>query len=300
MENQTSIIKLLNSLSTSDSNNYEILKRQVLLENLKSLNMKLPVSSSKLLERLIKDDNISPTDFREKFEQIIASTNTWTWKLNLFVYDFFEDLKKFIFQLYWTEIVIFLIFFFIIFLLDKKFNIHKPFFWFKKSNEILFERIFAFLGFFVPYLDVCDKYLNLLLRRYPYLNLLLTDSIRSALDIYSHTGYSAFFYIIILYGVFLRNKWPESRFVRFNWMYGLLIVIFQSNFGQVYYFFLDKIKEQEGQTSLAFIGFFLNMIILIPCMFRALLGRYPSNAFIRDNIEIHLGRDGPDFKWWDR
>jgi len=35
-------------------------------------------------------------------------------------------------------------------------------------------------------------------------------------------------------------------------------------------------------------------------MFRAVLGRYPTNAFIRDNIEVHLGRDGPDFKWWDR
>jgi hypothetical protein len=298
METETSILRLLNSLSTSDYNDIDYLKMQARLESIK---LRLPASSSQLLKNLIEDQNITPVEFREKFEQILNSANAWTWKLNLFVYDLFGNIKNFIFQLYWTEILLFLGFFFFVFLLDKKFNIHKPFVWFKKSNEILLERTFALLCYLAPYVDICFTYLPKLQQRYPYLGLLLTDFMRWALQIYQRISYIQLLYFMIAYGLLIRNRIPKSRFIRFNLMSGIIILLIQGNIiTPIYYLLESKAQDPEEIKNFAFIGFFLNLIILLPFMFRAVLGRYPTNAFIRDNIEVHLGRDGPDFKWWDR
>ena len=41
-------------------------------------------------------------------------------------------------------------------------------------------------------------------------------------------------------------------------------------------------------------------VTFVSCFVNAFLGRYTSNKFMREAIEVHLGRDSADFVWWDR
>ena len=84
-------------------------------------------------------------------------------------------------------------------------------------------------------------------------------------------------------------------------MYGIIILSFQ---GIVHELFLNitkvfclNSKDRSEAALLTFLGWIL---IFIPCFIRAILGKYESNPFLREAIEVHLGRDGPDFVWWDR
>ena len=57
--------------------------------------------------------------------------------------------------------------------------------------------------------------------------------------------------------------------------------------------------NQRITTSLCL--FVINLFWILPCLFQAITHTYPRSSFIRDAIEIHVGRDNDeDFKWWDR
>ena len=64
---------------------------------------------------------------------------------------------------------------------------------------------------------------------------------------------------------------------------------------------IAMMKTAEAKAELGIILYIVWMAMtFVPCFVNAFLGRYTSNKFMREAIEVHLGRDSADFVWWDR
>ena len=84
-------------------------------------------------------------------------------------------------------------------------------------------------------------------------------------------------------------------------MYGIIIISFQGIFHELFLNFTNAfVKNPADKSEAALLAFLAWVVIFIPCFLRALFGKYEGNTFMREAIEVHLGRDGPDFIWWDR
>ena len=213
-----------------------------------------------------------------------------------------SQLKEFFFDVYWIEIILFFSFLGLGFLVEQKFNIKKPRKWFVQFNGLILQRILSLFCYYIPYLDIINTHLPLIEETHPYIvRLFLPTFIVGSLQFIQQIPFLPFIYLMLGYGVFIRYKLPKDRFIRYNIMYGIIILSFQ---GIVHELFLNitKIfclnsKDRSEAALLTFLGWIL---IFIPCFIRAFLGKYESNPFLREAIEVHLGRDGPDFVWWDR
>ena len=108
---------------------------------------------------------------------------------------------------------------------------------------------------------------------------------------------------MIGYGILIRYRIPEDRFIRFNIMYGVLLISFQGIFSEIFGYYVNSkmfCPTLDDKVEAALTMFIFWLLIFIPCFLRALFGVYTNNSFMREAIEVHLGRDGPDFIWWDR
>nr|QXI87075.1 ORF76 [Sargassum graminifolium]QXI87214.1 ORF76 [Sargassum graminifolium] len=213
-----------------------------------------------------------------------------------------SQLKEFFFDVYWIEIILFFSFLGLGFLVEQKFNIKEPRKWFIKFNGIILQRILSLFCYYIPYLDIINTHLPLIEETHPYIvRLFLPTFIIGSLQFIQQIPFLPFIYLMLGYGIFIRNKLPKDRFIRYNIMYGIIIISFQ---GIIHELFLNitkvfclNSKDRSEAALLTFLGWIL---IFIPCFIRAILGKYESNPFLREAIEVHLGRDGPDFVWWDR
>nr|YP_011005653.1 hypothetical protein V2479_pgp039 [Cutleria multifida]WAM62657.1 hypothetical protein [Cutleria multifida] len=214
----------------------------------------------------------------------------------------FEQIKTIIFGVYWLEVCIFVGFLSLGFLLEQKFKFKKPRKWFLKFNGLIIQRGLSMLAYFIPYLDVVNTYIPLISPTHPFLvRLFLPNFIADSVEMIQRIPFLPFVYLMLGYGILIRYKIPKDRFVRFNIMYGILIISFQGILHEIFItfnnvFFTDPVDKGES----ALLAFIIWIIIFIPCFLRALFGKYEGNTFMREAIEVHLGRDGPDFVWWDR
>ena len=213
-----------------------------------------------------------------------------------------EHLRELFFGVYWLEIWLLFLFLSLGFILDQKFNFKKPRKWFLKFNGLIFQRALSMLAYYVPYLDVVNTHIPLIAETHPFLvRLFLPNYIADSIDFVQKIPFLPFIYLMFGYGILVRYKIPEDRFIRFNIMYGVIIISFQGILHELFINFTNAFIENPADKSeaalLAFLGWIL---IFIPCFLRALFGKYESNTFMREAIEVHLGRDGPDFVWWDR
>jgi len=270
---------------------------------LKTQEQKFPHSAAQKLKEILLDDKIRPEEFNSEFNKILASTETLSWKtfvsLNNIKDRFFDQISS----ISWTQIFFILFIFIFLFFLNKKFNLTKPT---KKISSIgsnILERFVALFGYFVPLVIIFSQYIVPLLPIYPYLNLLVPKFIRIAMDIYSQKAtfinYSYFFVIII---VCIQLKRPRSRFIRFHMVRGIMLIAFQGIPDLIFQLLQtsDSISHNQAMTTVLCI-FVINLFWLLPCLYQALTHTYPRSSFIRDAIEIHLGRDNDEnFKWWDR
>nr|YP_010317728.1 hypothetical protein MRW84_pgp120 [Silvetia siliquosa]UNH90166.1 hypothetical protein [Silvetia siliquosa] len=211
-------------------------------------------------------------------------------------------IKELFFDVYWIEIIIFFSFLTLGFILEQKFNIKKPRKWFFEFNTIILQRLLSIFAYYIPYLDVINTHLPLIEETHPYLvRLFLPNYIAESLQIIQQIPFLPFLYLMLGYGIFIRYKLPKDRLVRFNIMYGIIIISFQ---GIIHELFLNFTKifcfDSTDRSEAALLTFLGWVLIFIPCFLRALFGKYESNPFLREAIEVHLGRDGPDFIWWDR
>lgn len=215
-----------------------------------------------------------------------------------------DDLSHIIQQISWLEICFFLIFVILAYVIDQKLNFQKPRKWLVSLNQLLFQRSLSVLAFFVPYLDALSVHIPLIEKSHPFLvRIFLPSFVADSLDLYQQIPFIHFFYFMIGYGILVRYKIPKDRFIRFNIMYSVLLLSFQGIFSEIFGYYVESkmfCPSIEDKAEAALLMFIFWLLVLIPCFLRALLGVYTSNKFMREAVEVHLGRDGPDFIWWDR
>nr|WAM64061.1 hypothetical protein [Ishige okamurae] len=222
----------------------------------------------------------------------------------MYLYGLKKILNSFFFRVSWLEIFCFFLFILLGIILDQKFNIKKPRKWFLAFNGVVIQRFFAVLAYYIPYLEVLNTHIPIIEKAHPFLvTLFLPNFIADSLEVFQQIPFLHFFYLMIGYGVLIRYKIPKDRFIRFNLMYSILLISFQGIFGEIFGYYVNSklfcpSTEDKAEAGLVMLIFWL--LAFIPCFLRAILGRYTSNAFMREAVEVHLGRDGPDFIWWDR
>ena len=213
-----------------------------------------------------------------------------------------KEAIRVLFGLYWLEIVILVLFLVIAFILEQKFNFKKPREWFFAFNALIFTRSFAALAYAVPYLDMINLHIPLLKDDHPLvLRLFMPNFVADSIDVIQQIPFLTFIYLSIGYGFFIRYKIPGDRFVRYNIMYSIMLVSLQGILNEMFLAFTDTfIVDDYLRSQVTLMAFFCWLSLYIPCFVRAFLGKYDKNQFIREAVEVHLGRDGPDFIWWDR
>lgn len=213
-----------------------------------------------------------------------------------------KEAIRVLFGLYWLEIVILVLFLIIAFILEQKFNFKKPREWFFAFNALIFTRSFSALAYAVPYLDMINLHIPLLKDDHPLvLRLFMPNFVADSIDIIQQIPFLTFIYLSIGYGFFIRYKIPGDRLVRYNIMYSIMLVSLQGIVNEMFLAFTDTfIVDDYLRSQVTLMAFFCWLSLYIPCFVRAFLGKYDNNQFIREAVEVHLGRDGPDFIWWDR
>lgn len=213
------------------------------------------------------------------------------------------DLEFLFYDVYWGEIFLFGLFLVVGFILDQKFNIKKPRKWFLACNSLIFQRSCAVLAFYVPYIDLLNTLIPAIQEKHPFLvRLIMPNFIVDSMEFIQQIPFLSFVYVGLTYGLLIRYRKPADRFIRFNIMYSIIIISLMGIFDEIY---LDTIKhiikipEERAEISLILYLVWMGMVYG-PCFANAFLGRYTNNKFIREAVEIHLGRDGADFVWWDR
>jgi hypothetical protein len=264
---------------------------------------KFPHAAAQKLKEILLDDQIQAEEFSSEFTKILTSTENLSWKTLVYLGDikakFIDQLAK----ISWLQIGFVVLLFIIFYFLNKKFKFKKPLNFISNFSANLLERLFALLGYFVPLVIVYSNYVTQLLPHYKYLNLIVPNFMRVAMSIYMqypmYINFGYFFGVIFLC---LRLKLPKPRFVRFHIVRGIMLLAFQGIPDIIF----GSLKSAESlsnaqQTNTALLIFVINLFWILPCLFQAVTYTYPKSSFIRDAIEIHVGRDNDEnFKWWDR
>jgi hypothetical protein len=270
---------------------------------LQTRDQKFPHAAAQKLKEILLDDKIQPEEFIAQFNKILGSTESLSWKTYIILNSIKDRFIDKITSVSWSQILIVLILFSLFFFLNKKFKLKKHT---KKVSAIIsniLERFLALCGYFVPMLVLYSSYMTLLLPTYPYLNLVLPNFMRTAMGLYLRypmlINFGYFFAIVFLS---IQYRLPKPRFIRFHLVRGIMLLAFQGIPDLIFSLLQssDSINPQQRLTT-ALCLFAINLFWTLPGMFQAIMHTYPPSSFIRDAVEIHLGRDKEEgFKWWDR
>lgn len=209
---------------------------------------------------------------------------------------------RFVLGLYWVEICVLVLFLALAFLLEQKFKFKKPREWFLSFNSLIFIRGMSMIAYVIPYLDMINIHIPILKDEHPLILRIFTPGIViDLIDIMQQIPFLSFIYLSVGYGFFIRYKVPQDRFVRYNIMHSIMLVSLQGLINEMFLSFTDIfITDNLFRSQITLIAFFCWLSLYIPCFVRAFLGKYHKNKFIREAVELQLGRDGPDFTWWDK
>jgi hypothetical protein len=270
---------------------------------LQTKDQKFPHASAQKLKEILLDDQIQPQEFIAQFNKVIASTESLGWKTFVSLTDIKDRFFDQVSTVSWAQIFIIVSIFICLFALNKKFNLKTPT---KKVSRItsnILERMVALFGYFVPLVVIYSSYVITLLPSYPYLNLIVPNFMRTAIKIYmQYPMYINFGYFFGIVFLCLQFKLPRPRFIRFHMIRGIMLLAFQGVPDLIFQLLQssDSITPHQRVTT-ALCLFVINLFWILPCLYQAITHTYPRSSFIRDAIEIHVGRDdNEDFKWWDR
>jgi hypothetical protein len=263
----------------------------------------LPHAAAQKLKEILSDDQIKPEEFINEFNKILTSTENIGWKSFIFLSNvrekFFDQMTK----IPWLQFFIILVIFSVLFVLSKNLKLKRP------SQKItgiianILERWVALFGYFVPLVVIYAQYVKFLLPSYPYLHLIVPEFMDIAMNIYLRypnlINFGYFFGVVFLC---LKFKLPKPRFIRFHLIRGIMLLACQGIPDQLVSLLIksgDYSTQQHVTTILCL--FVINLFWILPCLYQAISHTYPRSGFIRDAVEIHLGRDTDEgFKWWDR
>lgn len=270
---------------------------------LQTRDQKFPHASAQKLKEILLDDKIEPEEFISQFNKIIASTESLSWKTFLSLSDMKDKFLDQISSVSWTQILVTVSFFSLLFFLNKRFNLEKPTKRISAVTSNILERVLALVAYFVPLVIIYSNYLITLLPSYPYLNLIVPNFMRTAIKIYmQYPMYINFGYFFGIVFLCLQFKIPRPRFIRFHMVRGIMLLAFQGVPDLIFQLLQSSNSITPNQRiTTALCLFVINLFWILPCIYQAITHTYPRSSFIRDAIEIHVGRDDDeDFKWWDR
>lgn len=263
------------------------------------LSRKLPHATAQKLQEILLDDTIQADEFITKFNEISTATETLRWKTFSYLGDikarFFDVIESISFFQVGGLLLFFLFFLF----LNKKVKTNKRL---KKRvlglTKSLLERFFAALPYILPLLICYAKYFPSLRKYYPVLSIFFTPTIRYCIFIFASYQSKILWVHFITTVILLRRRLPRSRFIRFH----ICRVLVITNCCSLPDFFLRLVLgDLAGGIKIQAMLFLINLYWILPAVTEALLHTYPRSPFIRDNIEIFLGREKDDrFKWWNR
>jgi hypothetical protein len=287
-------------LSLEPNQDIQFLKWEAALQ---TRDQKFPHAAAQKLKEILMDDQIKPEEFITKFNQIIATTESLSWKLYLSINDIKDKFFDQILRVSWFQIFIILFIFSFLLFIKKRFKLKIPR---KKILSItanILERCGALLAYFMPILILYASYLPRLIPSYNFFTLIVPDFFRTPMSFYmQHPNVLSLGYFFLLITIALQLKLPRCRFVRFHLLRGLMLIACQGIPGLLYSITEDFKVLTPNQTLHMCLGtFVVNLFWTLPCLYQAITHTYPKSSFMREAIEIQLGRDDDeDFKWWDR
>ena len=288
---------LLNNELNAD---IDLLKLQATLI---SRNMQFSHEKAEKLKEILLNDQLSPSDFINQFNILIESSQPQGWKMILLLNNLKDRLTDKIAIVSWTKIGVLTITIIFIFFIIKKFKLEKQARKLYALGFNILERLGALSAYFVPLVTIYTAYVPGLLSSYPYLQFFIPKFMQTSMDFYMKYpwtfNYGYFF--ITMYAVTL-FKIPKPRFIRFHLVRGLMLLAFQGIPDSLFRVFqsADSLtQDQIVSTNLCL--FAINLSWILPCLYQAITYTYPRSSFIRDAIEINVGRDKDEgFKWWNR
>ena len=288
-------------LLTNDLNSdIDLLKLQATLITRK---MQFSHENAQKLKEILLNDKLSVSDFINEFNNLIKTSQPQNWKMILLLNNLKDRFIDRIAIVSWTKIGVIFFMIIVIFLIIKKFKLEKRVRKFYALAFNIFERFGALSAYFVPLVSIYTAYIPSLLSSYPYLQFIIPKFMQISMDFYiKHPwtlNYGYFF--VTMYAVTL-FKVPKPRFIRFHLVRGLMLLAFQGIPDSLFKIFQSSdslTQEQVVSTTLCL--FAINLSWILPCLYQAITYTYPRSSFIRDAIEINVGRDKDEgFKWWNR
>jgi uncharacterized membrane protein len=268
-----------------------------------SQNMQLPDEVKQKIMQLISSSDLSTTEFINQFNSLVVDYQPKGWRIIALWNQFKDEVLDRISFVTWIKIGLAGVLVLFILFIIKKYKLQKLV---KKLYAIILnilERLAALCGYMVPLITVYTAYTPLLLSRYPYIHFIMPIFIHDGMDFYiKHPwviNYGYFF--TTLYGVTL-FRLPKPRFVRFHLIRSLMLLAFQGIPDSVFKTFQPPHTATPDQAvTTALCLFSINLSWILPCIYQAITYTYPRSSFIREAIEVNVGRDKDEgFKWWDR
>lgn len=287
-------------LSLEPNQDIKFLKWEAALQ---TRDQKFPHAAAQKLKEILMDDQIKPEEFITKFNKILATTESLSWKMYLSINDIKDTFFDQILRVSWFQIFLILFIFSFLLFIKKRFKLKTP------RKKIIFitsnilERCGALLAYFMPILILYASYLPTLLPSYHFFSLIIPNFFRTPMSFYmQHPNVVSFGYFFLIITIAIQLKLPRNRFVRFHLIRGLMLMSCQSIPGILYSITEDYAGLTPHQNLKMALGVFsINLFWILPCLYQAITHTYPKSSFMREAVEVQLGRDDDeDFKWWDR
>lgn len=268
---------------------------------------KIPNELIRKIQELILNDNLSKKEYIRQFNELTSPYQSNISKLIVF----FKNLKINYLQIIivnpWKTMGVVVVFSVLVLYIRRYIKKNKR--TRKRIKKILgvlyniFERFGALCAYIVPLISIYTAYIPILVSTFPYLHFIVPDIMQDAMDSYTkHPWRINYVYFFgTLYAVTL-FKFPKPRFIRFHLMRGLMLLAFQgipSAFFQIFQSAETLTQYQIISSTLCV--FAINLSWILPCLYQAVTYTYPRSSFIREAVEVNLGRDKDEgFRWWDR
>lgn len=259
----------------------------------------IPNAAARRLKEILTDDNIDAEKFVNELRKVVKSSEKLNWDR------ISSKLYAQVSQFSILQIGVFFLGLFLLFIFRKTIFSKKTK---KKLLPIISGlglRLVSLGGYYFCIAGLVNTFLQPLSQEYPVLAAMVPLFVIKGTYIYSLAPNILSFVYLTLVIRCLREKFPRPRIVRFHIVQGFLFYIFQNLPDQIIQLITRGAINDDTQFALLSLIFIINLYWVIPGLFQALTLSYPKNSFLREAVELNLGRDefGPDgspFKWWDR